>query len=420
MNRRWFVKTVGVSAATGMALHAQRPGGSTPLPPAIAALKNRRSEAKPITDAERTQRMERARELMRANKLDAICLAGGANLLYFTGVRWGNSERLFMAVLPQKGRMFWVSPAFEEGRARELMTDKDARIYTWQEDDNPYALVGRGLRDTGLATGRLGVDERTVFVFSDNIRQTNGALETASATPVTSGCRARKSPSELALMTLANNITLDAYEAAWKSVREGMTNRELSAMIVSGFEQQGYNGNVSVQTGEFAALPHGSVKPQQIREGSVVMMDDGVSVEGYVADVTRTVAMGKPAEKVKQVFDIVLRAQSAALGAAKPGTACESVDLAARKVVEDAGYGPGYKYFTHRLGHGIGMEGHEWPYLVKGNKLVLETSMTFSDEPGIYIPGEFGVRLEDCMRITADGAETFTPRCRSLETPFAR
>ena len=416
MNRRSFVKAAGISAATGMTLNAQKPA----LPAAIAALKNRRGEAKPITDAERAGRMERARELMRANKLDAICLAGGANLLYFTGVRWGNSERLFMAVLPQKGRMFWVAPAFEEDRARELMSDKDARIYTWQEDDNPYVLVGRGLKDTGLATGRLGVDERTAFVFSDNIRQTNNALETASATVVTAGCRARKSPTELALMTLANNITLDAYEAAWKSVREGMTNRELSAMIVAAFEQQGYNGNVSVQTNEFAANPHGSVKPQQIREGSVVMMDDGVSVEGYVSDVTRTVALGKPADKVKQVFDIVLRAQSAALAAAKPGAACESVDAAARKVVEDGGYGPGYKYFTHRLGHGIGMEGHEWPYLVKGNKQVLEPGMTFSDEPGIYIAGEFGVRLEDCMHITETGAETFTPRCKSLETPFAR
>ena len=416
MNRRSFVKAAGISAATGMTLNAQKPA----LPAAIAALKNRRGEAKPITDAERAGRMERARELMRANKLDAICLAGGANLLYFTGVRWGNSERLFMAVLPQKGRMFWVAPAFEEDRARELMSDKDARIYTWQEDDNPYVLVGRGLKDTGLATGRLGVDERTAFVFSDNIRQTNNALETASATVVTAGCRARKSPTELALMTLANNITLDAYEAAWKSVREGMTNRELSAMIVAAFEQQGYNGNVSVQTNEFAANPHGSVKPQQIREGSVVMMDDGVSVEGYVSDVTRTVALGKPADKVKQVFDIVLRAQSAALAAAKPGAACESVDAAARKVVEDGGYGPGYKYFTHRLGHGIGMEGHEWPYLVKGNKQVLEPGMTFSDEPGIYIAGEFGVRLEDCMHITETGAETSTSRCKSLETPFAR
>jgi Xaa-Pro dipeptidase len=237
---------------------------------------------------------------------------------------------------------------------------------------------------------------------------------------VTAGCRARKSQAELALLTLANNVTLDAYEAAWKSVREGMTNRELSAMIVSGFEQQGFTGNVSVQTNEFAANPHGSIKPQQIKEGSVVMMDDGVSVEGYVADVTRTVAFGKPSDKVKQVFDIVLRAQSAALAAAKPGAACETVDAAARKVIEDGGYGPGYKYFTHRLGHGIGMEGHEWPYLVKGNKQLMEPGMTFSDEPGIYIAGEFGVRLEDCMHVTTNGAETFTPRCKSLETPFAR
>jgi Xaa-Pro dipeptidase len=377
----------------------------------IPELKNRRSEAVPITAAEREARIERARELMTANKLDAICLAGGTSLRYFTGIRWGNSERLFACVLPRKGEPFYVCPAFEEDRAREQVGSK-VRILTWQEDEDPYVLVGKGLGASGL---RIGMEERTLFVYADGIAQSNRGATVVSATPVTAGCRARKSPAELALLKLANHVTLDAYRAAWKQVHDGMTNRDLTGLIEAGFQQAGFPGNVSVQVGEFSALPHGSARPQQIREGGLVMMDDGCSVEGYSADVTRTVVLGKPTEKMKRVWDIVHRAQSAALAAAKPGVACEAVDIAARKVIEDAGFGPGYKYFTHRLGHGIGLDGHEWPYLVRGNKTPLATGMTFSDEPGIYIPGEFGMRHEDCMFITENGAELFTPQPQSPE-----
>ncbi|MCU1327092.1 MAG: hypothetical protein JWN34_2462 [Bryobacterales bacterium] len=195
-----------------------------------------------------------------------------------------------------------------------------------------------------------------------------------------------------------------------------MTNREFAGLVEAAMERQGYPGNVSVQVGEFSALPHGSPGPQPIREGTIVMMDDGCTVEGYVSDITRTVVLGKPTDKIRKVWDIVLKAQSAALAAARPGATCESVDAAARKVVEDAGYGPGYTYFTHRLGHGIGMDGHEWPYLVRGNKLKLLPGMTFSDEPGIYIRGEFGVRHEDDMFITENGAQLFTPQPMSIDT----
>jgi Xaa-Pro dipeptidase len=228
-----------------------------------------------------------------------------------------------------------------------------------------------------------------------------------------------KSPAELALMRLASSVTLQAYEAAWKSVREGMTEREFSGMIGSAFQALGFPGFASVTVGEYSASPHGSTQPQKIREGTVVMIDDGCRAEGYNSDITRTFVLGKPTDKMKQVFDIVHKAQSAALAAARPGVPCEAVDAAARKVIEDAGYGPGYKYFTHRVGHGLGMDGHEWPYLVRGNKLPLAAHMTFSDEPGIYIPGEFGVRLEDDMHITDSAAELFTPQSPSLEQPFA-
>jgi Xaa-Pro dipeptidase len=212
---------------------------------------------------------------------------------------------------------------------------------------------------------------------------------------------------------------MQAYEAAWKSVREGMTQRDFSDLIGAAYQALGFPGFANVQVGEFSALPHGSVQLQKIREGSIVLIDDGCHVEGYQSDISRTMVLGKPADKMRKVFDIVHKAQSAALAAARPGIACQQIDAAARKVITDAGYGPDYKYFTHRVGHGLGMDIHEWPYLVRGNTLPLAPHMTFSDEPGIYIRGEFGVRLEDDMHITESGAELFTPQSLSLEQPFA-
>ncbi len=413
ISRRLFTQT-----ALAAPLLAQRPAAEVPaiqLPAPVAALKSRRAEAKPILPGEFEARVERARQLMTDNKIDAICLAGGTSLRYFTNLRWGNSERLFAYIIPRKGQPFFISPAFEEERARE-QAGQNVKVWTWQEDQDPYALLGEGLRGLGLSSATIGIEEKVVFAFADGLSRSNPGFKIISATPVTAGCRGRKSPAELALMKLANSITLEAYRAAWQAVKEGMSNRDFAALIEAGMSRQGYPGFVSVQVGEWSALPHGSARPQPIREGTIVMMDDGCTVEGYQSDVTRTVVLGKPTDKMRKVWDIVLKAQSAALGAAKPGAPCEAVDAAARKVVEDAGYGPGYKYFTHRLGHGIGMDGHEWPYLVKGNKTPIQTGMTFSDEPGIYLRGEFGVRHEDDMYITENGAQLFTPQPFSIET----
>ncbi len=389
------------------------------LSPAIAALPNRRSEAHPITSAERESRIDRARGLMRANRIDAIILAGGTSLDYFTGIRWGNSERLFAFVLPQKGNPFYIAPSFEEARLRERMS-RESRILTWNEDQDPYALVAQALREAGIATGKAGIEERVPFVFSDGIRQAARGLELVSATPVTAGCRSIKSPAELKLMQLANNVTLQVYEAAWKSIKPGMTNDAFSDLIAAAYRQTGFPGDASCQVDAWSALPHGSLKPQIIREGSIVLIDDGCIVEGYQSDMSRTFVIGKATGKMKRVFDAVHKAQTAALKAARPGVACQAVDAAARKVVDDAGFGPGYTHFTHRVGHGIGMDEHEWPYLVKGNTQPLQAGMTTSDEPGIYLKGEFGVRLEDDMYITPDGARWFTPQSNSLEDPFAR
>jgi Xaa-Pro dipeptidase len=426
MKRRHFLSSavaagVGTRFCRAEGRDIEAPGIRTP---AIEALKSRHAEAKPITLAERRDRMARAQQLMQQNKIDAICMIGGTSLDYFTGIQWGNSERLFALVLPKNGKAFYVSPAFEEGRAREQILqapDGDAcRVLAWQEDENPYALVAQGLQDAGVKTGRIGIEERMTFVFSAGIGQACPGAQLVSATPVTAGCRKIKSSAELALMRLAAEVSLAAYEAAWKSLQPGMTQNQFGALVAAAHRQLGFTGEASIQAGEYSALPHGSKTPQTIREGTVLLMDGGCTVEGYQSDISRTFVIGKATDKMKRVFDIVHRAQTAALKTARPGLPAGQVDAAARQVITDAGYGPGYKYFTHRVGHGIGMDGHEWPYLVKGNPLPLEADMTFSDEPGIYIRGEFGVRLEDDMHITENGAELFTPQSPSPEEPFAR
>jgi Xaa-Pro aminopeptidase len=427
-SRREFLRSAGVAgtfalAQTGIVL-SQTGGPQKTLPEPIAKLKSRKAEAKPITVEERQQRIDRARQLMAQNGIDAIMMIGGTSLVYFSNIHWWNSERLFAMVLPAKGNPFYVSPAFEEDRAREQIATgpggSNPEIRTWQEDESPYERVAEGLRDHGIASGRLGVEERVTFVFSDGVGKAAPALHVVSATPVTAGCRMIKTQHELDLMTLANQVTLQAYEAAYRSLKEGMTQHDFADLVSSAHSQLGFQGSAGVQVGENSALPHGSVKPQVIREGTILLIDGGCTAEGYESDISRTFVLGKPTDKMKKNFEIVHRAQSAALAAAKPGVQAQSVDAAARKVITDAGYGPDYKYFTHRLGHGIGMDGHEWPYLVRGNTLPLAPNMTFSDEPGIYIRGEFGVRLEDDMHITENGAELFTTQSPSLEDPFGK
>jgi Xaa-Pro dipeptidase len=425
LSRRHFLQTATVTAGAGLAAFTpllRAEGTCAPLPPSIASLKSMKGLAKPITVAERAARQEKARQLMAANHLDAILLADGTSLDYFAGVHWWGSERLFALVLPAKGRALCVCPAFEEGRAREQLANsldgKNADVRTWQEDQNPCEVLGQGFADLKLSGGILGMEETVRFVFIDAIGKAAPGIKMASATPVTAGCRMIKSEHELDLMRLANKVTLTAYQAAYQTIRDGMTPAELETMIMAAYGQLGFSGEVDIDIGENSSFPHGSTVPQVIREGTLVLLDDGCTVEGYQSDITRTFVFGKPSEKMKKVFEIVHRAQTAALKAARPGAECQAVDAAARKVISDAGYGPDYKYFTHRVGHGIGMSGHEWPYLVRGNTTELAKGMTFSDEPGIYIPGEFGVRLEDDMYVTENGTELFTSQSPSLEDPF--
>jgi Xaa-Pro dipeptidase len=423
-SRRRFLQAGSVAAGTGIAALAPSLGAEEPssLPPSIAGLKSMADQARPITSEERSARQERARQLMQANHLDALLLMEGTSLNYFTGVRWWGGERLFAVVLPAKGRSLCVCPAFEEGRAREQLAaspeGKNAEVRTWQEDQDPYALLAQGLKDLGISTGTLGAEETVRFVFTSGLAKTAPQLRIASGTPVTAGCRMIKSEHELELMSLANRVTLKAFQAAYQALHDGMTRPELEHLIMTANERLGFPGEVDIDIGENSSFPHGSIVPQVIREGTLVLIDGGGPVEGYQSDISRTFVFGKPSDKIKKIFEIVHRAQAAALQAARPGVECQAVDAAARKVITSSGYGPDYKFFTHRVGHGIGMDGHEWPYLVRGNTTLLAPNMTFSDEPGIYITGEFGVRLEDDMHITENGAQLFTPQSLSPEDPF--
>ena len=421
-SRRDFLSVTALGVAAGALPTQETRTQGDAVPPAIRALTSMRGEATPITVEERRGRLERARQLMRESGIDVLMLTGGTSMEYFTGIRWGLSERLLAAMIPAKGGAFLVTPKFEEERALEQARlgplGKETEVLPWEEDEDPYARIAEGLRTRGLATATIGAEETVRFVFADGAAHIPSA-KVVSGTPVTAGCRMVKDAHELALMRLASRVTLKAYEAAWKSLKEGMTQAQFAGLVQLAHQHLGFDGSAGVQVGKFSALPHGSATPQVIREGTILLIDGGCKVEGYSSDLSRTFVLGKATQRMKDVFEIEHRAQATAVKTARPGLECEAVDAAARKVITDAGFGPGYKYFTHRVGHGMGMDGHEWPYLVRGNKLKMRPGMVFSDEPGIYIPGEFGIRLEDDMIITEAGAELMTPQSNSLETPFA-
>lgn len=387
------------------------------LPDSIAALQSVASRVVPITVAERQGRLANAQRLMAENKIDAIFVGSGTTLNYFIGMRWGNSERLTGMILPKSGDPIYVTPEFERARTLEQVKfGHDVRA--WEEHEDPYQRVAQVMADLKISTGTLGIEETVPFFRAKGIADALPNMTIVDARPVTAGCRSIKSPAELALMQLANDTTLAVYEAVWKALQPGMTQTDVTVLLAAAYGRTGLTGGASVNVGKYTALPHGSIEPQHIADGTAIVLDGGCKADGYTSDITRTVVLGTPSDKIRKVFKIVHKAQTDALATARPGVSMESVDAVARKVVADAGYGPDYTYFGHRLGHGIGMDMHEWNYLVRGNERLLAPGMTFSNEPGIYIPDEFGVRLEDCMYITEDGARLFTPQSPSIDQPF--
>jgi Xaa-Pro dipeptidase len=413
MQRREFIKTTAAGALLPIAVSKAM---SQPTDQKNPKVKEIRDRIKPVTPGERLIRQENARKLMAEQGIDALILEGGTSMNYFSGVSWGRSERLFAMVLPVKGEARFVAPKFEEARAREQVGS--ATLLTWEEDESPYALIKDILTGAGASTGKLGIEETTRYFVTENIGKTISGATLLSGTPVTAGCRSVKSEHEIELMQIANDITALVYNDSLAYLKDGLSERQFGATLTKLFSDFGVNGGALVLFGEASAHPHGSVKEHVLHEGQVVLIDGGCDVEGYGSDITRTTVFGKPTEKMNSVWNIVRRAQDAGLAAAKPGVPAEAIDAAARKVIVDAGYGPGYKYFSHRLGHGIGMDGHEWYYLVNGSKRPEVTGNMHSNEPGIYIVGEFGIRLEDEMLLTENGAKLLLPQAESLVKIF--
>lgn len=374
----------------------------------------------PITSAERAARIARAQDLMKAAGMSAFLIESGSSLVYFTGVRWSRSERPTVAVLPADGAPLIVTPHFEEPSVRETL-GVEAEVRVWQEDENALEVVAGWLREKKLASGTVGVEETVREFIVDALARALPDAKVVNGAQINRGCRMIKTERELALMQLASDITIAAYRWTWPRIRKDMTRGDIGALMSQATEALG--GEVEfnlILLGEASAYPHGSGKPQIVREGEVVLMDCGCTVEGYQSDISRTFVFGEPTAWQKQVWGQVHRGQEIAFAAATVGAPAGSVDDAVRAYYEGLGYGPRYKLpgLSHRTGHGIGLDGHEPVNLVHGEATKLAPGMCFSDEPGIYIPGAFGVRLEDCFHMTETGPKWFSTPPPSLDKPF--
>ena len=424
LKRRDFINLTAMAAATGVV--ATISSCKTKQEPKVKNtstdnIQSMTKDVMPISLKERESRIEKAQGLMTAQKIAALVLDAGTSIEYFTGISWWASERPMVAIIPASGSVKYVCPGFEEARFRELITI-GKNVYPWQEDESPYQQMARAIKDAGIETGTIGIEERLRFFIFDGLRKEMPSFNFVSGDPVTMPCRMIKSAAEIALMQKASDITVAGIKIGISKMKEGMTPAELSS-IISGAQQKmgGNSAGALVLFGEASAFPHGTTKPQQLKKGDIVLMDCGCQVEGYHSDITRTVVFGaEPTKRQVEIWNLEKQSQAAGFAAAKIGAACEEVDAAARKVLTDVGFGPGYKLpgLPHRTGHGIGMDGHEWGNMVKGNKQLFEPGMCFSVEPTISIVGEFGVRHEDCAYMTSDGPKWFSEPGKSITEPF--
>ncbi|HEX8625525.1 MAG TPA: Xaa-Pro peptidase family protein [Allosphingosinicella sp.] len=404
------------AVAAGAAL-AARPSA---LLAAEAELRPITGDARPITRGERIARVAKAQRLMRQAGLGSVLIEPGASLTYFTGVRWGRSERLTAALIPARGRTIVFTPFFEEPSVRESL-DVPADVRTWVEHEDPLALVAATLRDLKLATLPVGIEETVRFFAVDGLRKSVPSLEIRNAAPVTRGCRMIKSAAETALMQKAADVTVAAYRHTYPRIGKGMSPADIAAIMNGATTALGGRPEFAlVLLGEASAYPHGTGKPQAVREGEVVLMDCGCTVHGYQSDISRTFVFGAPNAEQRKVWNQMRKGQDIAFAAAQVGRPAGSVDDAVRRQYEAWGYGPGYKLpgTSHRTGHGIGMEGHEPVNFVHGESTRLAPGMCFSNEPGIYLPGKFGIRLEDCLYMTASGPRWFSTPPPSIDRPF--
>jgi len=416
VNKRDFLRT---TVAVGVAAAVARPAAAESSA-ASGQLQDMTSHAAPISVAERKSRIAKAQKRMQAAGIDALILEAGSALVYFTGIRWWRSERFTGAIIPAEGEVAIVTPYFEEPSIRESMTFGDD-IRTWHEHENPFALINGLLEDRGLKQGKIAIEETVRHFIVDGLQQAAPDFDIVSGKAITRACRMIKSPAEIALMQIANDVTMAAYRHVYANIDKAMLPADISAMMSQATRQLGGEPEFSmVLLNDASAYPHGTDQPQTLQSGGVILMDCGCAVHDYQSDISRTWVFGEPDEKQRKVWNTVKRGQELALETAMPGTQAGRVDDVVRQYYEAEGYGPDYKTpgLPHRLGHGIGMDGHEPVNFVHGEETVLEPGMCFSNEPGIYIFGEFGIRLEDCLTMTEDGPQLFSELSPSIDAPF--
>jgi Xaa-Pro dipeptidase len=419
LSKRDFLRTSALGAGTlalapGLGMNSLLAADKPATKPEFAPLP-------PIPVEERKARVAKAQKLMQASGVGALLLEPGSSMLYFTGISWWRSERLTAVVIPAEGEIGVVTPYFEEPSVRESMAFGDD-VRTWNENENPLALVNGILADRGVLDKPLAIEETVRYFVISELQLVNPALQIVSGTPITRACRMFKSANELALMQRASDITLAAYRRSYPQISLGMTPQDISELMsVATIELGGSELWNLILLGEASAYPHGSDQPQQVRENEIVLMDCGCSYQGYQSDISRTFVFGEPSKRQRQVWETVRQGQQLAFETAQLGTPAGVVDDTVRAYYESLGYGPGYKTpgTPHRLGHGIGMDGHERVNFVGGETTPLQAGMCFSNEPGIYIYGQFGVRLEDCMYMTDTGPAWFSVPPPSIDQPFA-
>jgi Xaa-Pro dipeptidase len=414
LSRRFFF---GITAA-GAALAASARASAADSE--VQALSSLTAGVQPITGTEHAARIAKVQSLMQQRKIAALLVEAGSSLEYFTGIRWRRSERTTAALIPAKGEAIVVTPFFEAPSIRELLKIP-ADVRTWNEDESPFALIADALRGRPAEEGPLAVENTTRFFIIDEVNKLKVGRQSVSGENLTNSCRMIKSATEIALMQAANNVTIAALRHVHGRIEAGMSGPDIMKMMAAATEALGGKHEFSlVLLNEASAYPHGTEKPQAIREGSVVLIDSGCSVHGYQSDISRTWIFGEPSARQREVWDTVKRGQEIALETAKIGVPVGAVDKAVRAYYEGRGWNKDYGLpgTSHRTGHGIGMDGHEAPYLMRADTTPLEAGMCFSDEPGIYIPGEFGIRMEDCWYLSEAGPKLFTPLAKSIDEPI--
>lgn len=396
-------------------------GGST-AKDELDKLANMTQNVQPITEAEFEQRIAKAQAIMAENNIAATYINAGTNLYYFTGTRWYASERMVGAIIPQQGEIKYITPFFEVNTLNQYMTIK-GEIKGWQEHESPYQLFKQTLAEMNISSGQIAIDESTAFFIADGIKKSAPEFSLIDAKSITAGCRAEKSDHEIALLQQAKDMTIAVHKAVARILRVGISTQEVTNFIDQAHRKVGATAGsyfCIVLFGEDSSYPHGVKSPKNLEENDIVLIDTGCQVEGYNSDITRTYVFGEPNQRQRDMWQVEKLAQKAAFDAANIGTACGEVDVAARNYLASQNMGPDYETpgCPHRTGHGIGLDIHEWPYLVRSDRTPLAKGMCFSNEPMLVLPGEFGVRLEDHFYMTESGAKWFTEPSHSIDDPF--